>query len=59
MDSVLFLQLQCLRRTFFKKEVTFKVSEIYDEVLLLNLKVFYVKQSLLLLLLLSLYYLLL
>ena len=59
MDSVLFLQLQCLRRTFFKREVTLKVSEIYDEVLLLNLKVFYVKQSLLLLLLLSLYYLLL
>ena len=40
MDSVLFLQLQCLRRTFFKREVTLKVSEIYDEVLLLNFKFF-------------------
>ena len=55
MDSFLSLQPQCLKTTFFKREVTLKVSEIYDEVLLLNFKVFYVKQSLLLLLLLLLY----
>ena len=51
MDSVLFLQLQCLKTNFFKREVTLKVSKIYGEVLLLHLSVFHVKQSLLLLLL--------
>ena len=50
MDSVLFLQLQCLKTNFFKREVTLKVSKIYGEVLLLHLSVFHVKQSLLLLL---------
>ena len=59
MDSFLFLQLQCLKTTFFKREVTLKVSEIYGEVLLLQLSVFHVKQSLLLLLLLLLLYFLL
>ena len=28
-DSVLFLQVQCLKPTLFKREVTLKVSEIY------------------------------
>ena len=61
MDSFLFLQLQCLKTTFFKREVTLKVSEIYGEVLLLHLSVFHLKQSLLMLLvvLLLLYFLLL
>ena len=54
MDSVLFLQLQCLKTTFFKREVTLKVSEIYGEVLLLQLSVFHLKQSSLMLLLLLL-----
>ena len=60
MDSFLFLQLQCLKTTFFKREVTLKVSEIYGEVLLLQLSVFHLKQSsymVLLLLLLLLYFL--
>ena len=60
MDSSLFLQLQCLKTTFFKREVTLKVSEIYGEVLLLQLLVFHLKQSsymVLLLLLLLLYFL--
>ena len=52
MDSFLFLQPQCLKTTFFKREVTLKVSEIYGEVLLLHLSVFHVKQSLLMLFLL-------
>ena len=54
MDSFLFLQPQCLKTTFFKREVTLKVSEIYGEVLLLQLSVFHVKQTLLMLLLLVL-----
>ena len=54
MDSFLSLQPQCLKTTFFKREVTLKVSEIYGEVLLLHLSVFHVKQSLLMLLLLVL-----
>ena len=54
MDSSLFLQLQCLKTTFFKREVTLKVSEIYGEVLLLQLSVFHLKQSSLMLLLLLL-----
>ena len=54
MDSVLFLQPQCLKTTFFKREVTLKVSEIYGEVLLLQLSVFHLKQSSLMLLLLLL-----
>ena len=33
MDSFLSLQLRCLETTFFKREVTLKVSEIYGEVL--------------------------
>ena len=60
MDSFLSLQPQCLKTTFFKREVTLKVSEIYGEVLLLQLSVFHLKQSslmLLLLLLLLLYFL--
>ena len=52
MDSFLSLQPQCLKTTFFKREVTLKVSEIYGEVLLLHLSVFHVKQSLLMLFLL-------
>ena len=59
MDSFLSLQPQCLKTTFFKIEVTLKVSKIYGEVLLLQLSVFHVKQSLLLLLLLLLLYFLL
>ena len=59
MDSVLFLQLQCLKTTFLKREVTLKVSEICGEVLLLHFSVFHVKQSLLMLLLLLLLLLLL
>ena len=59
MDSFLSLQPQCLKTTFFKIEVTLKVSKIYGEVLLLHLSVFHVKQSLLLLLLLLLLYFLL
>ena len=61
MDSFLSLQPQCLKTTFFKREVTLKVSEIYGEVLLLHLSVFHLKQSLLMLLvvLLLLYFLLL
>ena len=43
MDSVLFLQVQCLKPTLFKREVTLKVSEIYGEVLLLDLLGFDVK----------------
>ena len=43
MDSVLFLQVQCLKPTLFKREVTLKVSEIYGEVLLLDLSGFDVK----------------
>ena len=35
MDSFLSFQLQCLKTTFFKREVTLRVSEIYGEVLLL------------------------
>ena len=54
MDSFLCLQPQCLKTTFFKREVTLKVSEIYGEVLLLHLSVFHVKQTLLMLLLLVL-----
>ena len=60
MDSFLFLHPQCLKTTLFKKDVTLKVSEIYGEVLLLQLSVFHLKQSslmLLLLLLLLLYFL--
>ena len=56
MNSFLSLQPQCLKTTFFKREVTLKVSEIYGEVLLLQLSVFHVKQSLLLLFLLLLLY---
>ena len=52
MDSFLSLQPQCLKTTFFKREVTLKVSEIYGEVLLLHLSVFHLKQSLLMLFLL-------
>ena len=52
MDSFLSLQPQCLKTTFFKKDVTLKVSEIYGEVLLLQLSVFHLKQSSLMLLLL-------
>ena len=59
MDSFLSFQLQCLKTTFFKREVTLRVSEIYGEVLLLHLSFFHVKQSLLLLLLLLLLYFLL
>ena len=54
MDSFLSLQPQCLKTTFFKREVTLKVSEIYGEVLLLQLSVFHLKQSSLMLLLLLL-----
>ena len=54
MDSFLSLQPQRLKKTFFKREVTLKVSEIYGEVLLLHLSVFHVKQTLLMLLLLVL-----
>ena len=54
MDSFLSLQPQCLKTTFFKREVTLKVSEIYGEELLLQLSVFHVKQTLLMLLLLVL-----
>ena len=54
MDSFLFLHPQCLKTTFFKREVTLKVSEIYGEVLLLQLSVFHLKQSSLMLLLLLL-----
>ena len=54
MDSFLSLQPQCLKTTFFKREVTLKVSEIYGEVLLLHLSVFHEKQSLLMFLLLVL-----
>ena len=50
MDSFLSLQPQCLKTTFFKREVTLKVSEIYGEVLLLHFSIFHVKQSLLMLL---------
>ena len=60
MDSFLSLQPQCLKTTFFKREVTLKVSEIYGELLLLQLSVFHLKQSslmLLLLLILLLYFL--
>ena len=52
MDSFLSLQPQRLKKTFFKREVTLKVSEIYGEVLLLHLSVFHLKQSLLMLFLL-------
>ena len=52
MDSFFSLQPQRLKTTFFKREVTLKVSEIYGEVLLLHLSVFHVKQSLLMLFLL-------
>ena len=54
MDSFLSLQPQRLKTTFFKREVTLKVSEIYGEVLLLHLSVFHEKQSLLMFLLLVL-----
>ena len=60
MDSFLSLQPLCLKTTFFKREVTLKVSEICGEVLLLQLSVFHLKQRslmLLLLLLLLLYFL--
>ena len=60
MDSFLSLQPQCLKTTFFKREVTLKVSEICGEELLLQLSVFHLKQRslmLLLLLLLLLYFL--
>ena len=50
MDSYLSLQPQCLKTTFFKREVTLRVSEIYGEVLLLHLSVSHVKQSLFMLL---------
>ena len=40
MDSFLSFQLQCLKTTFFKREVTLRVSEIYGEVLLLHLSKF-------------------
>ena len=59
MDSFLSLQPQCLKTTFFKREVTLKVSEIYGEVLLLHLSVFHLKQSLLMLLVVLLLYVLL
>ena len=36
MDSFLSFQLQCLKTTFFQREVTLRVSEIYGEVLLLT-----------------------
>ena len=35
MDGFFSLQPQCLKTTFFKREVTLKVSKIYGEVLLL------------------------
>ena len=57
MDSFLSLQPQRLKTTFFKREVTLKVSEIYGEVLLLHLSVFHVKQTLLMLLLLYFFFL--
>ena len=60
MDSFLSFQPRCLKTTFFKREVTLKVSEIYGELLLLQLSVFHLKQSslmLLLLLILLLYFL--
>ena len=56
MDSVLFLQPQCLKTTFFKREVTLKVSEIYGEVLLLHFSIFHAKQSLLMLLVVVFFY---
>ena len=59
MDSFLSFQPQCLKTTFFKREVTLKVSKIYGEVLLLQLSGFHVKKSLLLLSLLQLLYFLL
>ena len=43
MDSFLFLEPQFLEKTFFKREVTLKVSKIYGEALLLHLSVFHVK----------------
>ena len=52
MDSFLSLQPQRLKTTFFKREVTLKVSEVYGEVLILQLSVFHLKQSSLMLLLL-------
>ena len=52
MDGFLSLQPQCLKTTFFKREVTLKVSEVYGEVLILQLSVFHLKQSSLMLLLL-------
>ena len=56
MDSFLSLQPQCLKTTFFKREVTLKVSEIYGEVLLLYFSIFHVKQSLLMLLVVVFFY---